>query len=62
MDAFGLDIHGFKQELVGGAGGEYDFYRDNSTGVLYLRAQWPPGTEPVETGLILDGGELRWVS
>jgi RHS repeat-associated protein len=50
LDEEGTDIHTDKEETVGKeAGGSYDYYRDKSTGEIYLIPK--DGGEPIPTGL-----------
>ncbi len=45
----GTDPHTDKAETLGGEAGGYDYYRDKTTGEIYLAPKG--GGEPIPTGL-----------
>ncbi len=49
LDEAGTDAHTDKGETVGEDAGRYDYYRDKSTGEIYLAPKG--GGEPIPTGL-----------
>jgi RHS repeat-associated protein len=49
LDEEGTDPHTDKAETVGGEAGRYDYYRDKTTGEIYLAPKG--GGEPIPTGL-----------
>ncbi|HTB50375.1 MAG TPA: RHS repeat-associated core domain-containing protein [Solirubrobacteraceae bacterium] len=49
LDEAGTDPHTDKAETVGGEAGAYDYYRDKTTGEIYLVPK--DGGEPIPTGL-----------
>jgi hypothetical protein len=49
LDEKGTDPHTDKAETVGGEAGRYDYYRDKTTGEIYLAPKG--GGEPIPTGL-----------